>query len=61
MLWFKGGGRPGRRGETVMMRADNDNAVAWVKMCSVEDRTNARVGALMRMMGALDRRKGGVF
>jgi len=50
------GERPGRKGEAVLMRADNEAAVTWVKRCRGGGKKQARVGALMRMMGALEGR-----
>ena len=44
-----------RKGEAVLMRADNDDsAVSWVKKCQGRKKDNARVGALMRWMGVLE-------
>ena len=50
------GERPARRGEAVLMRADNEAAVAWVKRCQGRGKKQVRVGALMRMMVALEAR-----
>ena len=50
------GDRPVRKGEAVLMRADNEAAVAWVKRCRGGGKKQARVGALMTMMGALEAR-----
>ena len=38
------------------MRADNEAAVAWVKRCQGRGKKQVRVGALMRMMVALEAR-----
>ena len=46
--------RPERKGEAVMMRADNTSAVGWVKKCRGGKKDNARVGALMRWLGVLE-------
>ena len=43
--------RPGRKGEAVMMRADNTRAVGWVRTCRGGKKDKARVGALMRWLG----------
>ena len=43
--------RPGRKGEAVMMRADNTRAVGWVWTCRGGKKDKARVGALMRWLG----------
>ena len=55
------GERPGRKGEAVLMRADNEAAVTWVKRCRGGGKKQARVGALMRMMGALEAKGGWCF
>ena len=46
--------RPDRKGEAVLMRADNDRVVSWVKKCRRGKKDNARTGALMRCMGVLE-------
>ena len=46
--------RPGRKGEAVMMRADNTRAVGWVRKCRGGKKDKARVGALMRWLGVLE-------
>ena len=47
------GERPRRRGEAVLMRADNEAVVTWVRRFRGGKGKQARVGALMRIMGAL--------
>ena len=46
--------RPRRRGEAVLMRADNEAAVTWVRRCRRGGKKQARVGALMRIMATLE-------
>ena len=53
--------RPVRRGEAALMRADNEAPVAWVKRCRGGGKKQVRVGALMRMMGALEAKGGWCF
>ena len=48
------GERPGRKGEAVLMRAENEAVVTSAKRCRGGDKKQARVGALMRKMGALE-------
>ena len=55
------GERPVRRGEAILMRADNEAAVAWVKRCREGGKRQVRVGALKRMMGALEAKGGWCF
>ena len=50
--------RPVRKGEAVLVRADNETAVTWGKRCRGGGKKQALVGALMRMMGALEARRG---
>ena len=45
------GEKPGGKGEAALMRADNGAAVTWVKRCRGVGKKQARVGAVMRMMG----------
>ena len=52
------GERPSRRGEAVLMRVDNDAAVTWVRRCCGGGKKQARVGALLRIMRALEARGG---
>ena len=48
------GDRPGRKGEAVLMRVDDEAAVAWViRYVGIKQ---ARAEALMRMKGALEAR-----
>ena len=53
--------RPRIRGETVLMRADNEAAVTWVRLRRRGGKKQARVGALTRITGALEAKGGGVF
>ena len=55
------GERPRRRGEAVLVRADNEAAVTWVRRCRGGGKKQARVGALMRIMGALETKGGWCF
>ena len=55
------GGRSVRRGEAVLIRAETEPAVAWVKRCRGGGKNQVRVGALVRMMGALKAKGGGCF
>ncbi|CAB1100196.1 unnamed protein product [Ectocarpus sp. CCAP 1310/34] len=55
------GDRPEREGEAVIMRADNQNAVSWVKKCGGAGKKKARIGALMRVIGSLGDDWGLVF
>ena len=48
---------PRRRGEAVLMRADNEAAVTWVRRYRGGGKKQARAGALMRIMGALEARE----
>ena len=50
--------RPVRKREPVLMRPDNEVAVAWVERGWRWGEMHARVGILMRMMGALECRRG---
>ena len=52
------GERPRRRGEAVLMRADIEATVTWVKRCRGGRKKQARVWSLMRIMGALEARAG---
>ena len=52
---------PRRRGEAVLMRADNEAAVTWVRRYRGGGKKQARAGALMRIMGAWKQGNGGVF
>ena len=55
------GERPRRRGEAVLMRADNEAAVTWVRRCRGGGKKQARLGALMRIIGALEAKGGWCF
>ena len=55
------GERPRRRGKAVLMRAVNEAAVTWVRRCRGGGEKQARVRALMRIMGALETRGGCCF
>lgn len=48
------GDRPKREGEAVLIRADNSATVTWIGRCKGGTKGMARVGAVMRMMGALE-------
>ena len=50
--------RPRRRGEAVLTRADNGAAVTWVRRRGGGGEKQARVGALMRIMGAMEAKGG---
>ena len=43
------------------MRADNEAAVTWVRSCHGGGKKQAREGASMRIMGALEARRGWCF
>ena len=53
--------RPLKSGEAALMRADNEAAVTWVRSCHGAGKKQARVGASMRIMGALEARRGWCF
>ena len=55
------GNIPCRRGESALMRADNEAAVTWVRRCRGGGKKQSRVGALMRTMGALEAKGGWWF
>ena len=55
------GDRPEKKGATVLMRGDNLSAVQWVIDCTQGEREEARTGALMRMLGALETQGGWCF
>lgn len=49
------GDRPSRKGAVVLMSAENESAVTWVRSCCGGwSKKQARGGALMRMIGALE-------
>ena len=53
--------RPVRKGDAVPTRVDNEAAIAWVQICRRgRGERQARVGALIRMVGALEAREGGI-
>ena len=54
MVTVMGEDRPTRRGEAVLMRANTEVAVAWVKRCRgvCGGGKKARVGPVMTIMGA---------
>ena len=54
------GERPRRREGAVLMRANNEAAVTWAR-CRGGGKMQARVGALMRIMGALEAKGGWWF
>ena len=55
------GERPVRKREAVLMRADNEAAVAWVRRCRGGGKTKVRLGTVMRMIGALEAKRGWCF
>lgn len=60
MIKLRGDG-PEREGEAVLIRADNESTVTWIVRCKGGSKRMARVGALMRMMGALEAEGGFCF
>lgn len=55
------GDRPEKEGEAVLIRADNEATVTWIGQCKGGSKRMARVGALTRMMGALETEGGFYF
>ena len=55
------GERQRRSGGAVLMRANNEAAVTWVRGCRGGGKKQARVGALMRIMVALEAKGGWCF
>ena len=51
------GERPCRRGESVLVTADNEAAGTWVRSCRGGEKKKARLRALMRMVGELKSKK----
>ena len=58
MIDMKGEG-PRRRGEAVLMTAENEAAVTWLRRCRRGGEKQASVGALMTIMGTLEPSGGG--